>query len=186
MATSTGAHPAWMARKYPDILRVDYEGRKRKFGGRQNSCPNSPTYLTYSVRLASKLAKHYKNQKNIIAWHVSNEYGGDCYCENCERAFRVWLQKRYGTIDAVNEAWDTAFWGHTFYDWEDIVLPDLRSEHFCGERTTFQGISLDYRRFMSDSILACYKAEYPGNPAGNSGCGYHNKSDGILQTIGLF
>lgn len=160
MATSTGAHPAWMARKYPDILRVDYEGRKRKFGGRQNSCPNSPTYLTYSVRLASKLAKHYKNQKNIIAWHVSNEYGGDCYCENCERAFRVWLQKRYGTIDAVNEAWDTAFWGHTFYDWEDIVLPDLRSEHFCGERTTFQGISLDYRRFMSDSILACYKAEY--------------------------
>lgn len=160
MATATGAHPAWMARKYPDILRVDYEGRKRKFGGRQNSCPNSPTYLKYSVLLAGKLAEHYKDQKNIIAWHVSNEYSGDCYCENCERAFRVWLKEHYHTIDAVNAAWDTAFWGHTFYDWDDIVLPDLRSEHFCGERTTFQGISLDYRRFMSDSILNCYKLEY--------------------------
>ncbi len=159
MATATGAHPAWMARKYPDILRVDYEGRKRKFGGRHNSCPNSPTYRKYSVRLASRLAEHFAGQKNIIAWHVSNEYSGDCYCENCERAFRVWLQERYGSLAALNKAWNTAFWGHTFYDWDDIVLPDLRSEHFCGERTMFQGISLDYRRFMSDSILDCYKSE---------------------------
>ncbi len=159
MATATAVHPAWMARKYPDILRVDYEGRKRKFGGRHNSCPNSPTYRKYSVRLASKLAEHFAGQKNIIVWHVSNEYSGDCYCENCEKAFRGWLQERYGSLSAVNKAWNTAFWGHIFYDWDDIVLPDLRSEHFCGERTMFQGISLDYRRFMSDSILDCYKLE---------------------------
>ena len=60
MATSTGAHPAWMAKRHPDILRVDFEGRKRKFGGRHNSCPNSPTYRTYAPRLAEKLAERYK------------------------------------------------------------------------------------------------------------------------------
>ena len=109
MATATAVHPAWMARKYPDILRVDYEGRKRKFGGRHNSCPNSPTYRKYSVRLASKLAEHFAGQKNIIVWHVSNEYSGDCYCENCEKAFRGWLQERYGSLSAVNKAWNTAF-----------------------------------------------------------------------------
>lgn len=160
LATSTGAHPAWMARKYPDILRTGFNGMKRKFGDRHNSCPNSPTYRKYSVRLASKLASRYKDFDNIVAWHVSNEYGGECYCENCEKAFRVWLQDRYQTLDNLNRAWNTSFWGHTMYDWDDIVLPNMLSEHFAPDRTTFQGISLDYRRFNSDSILDCCKLEY--------------------------
>ena len=59
MATSTAAHPAWMAKKYPDILRTEFNGMKRKFGSRHNSCQNSPTYQKYSVRLAKKLAESY-------------------------------------------------------------------------------------------------------------------------------
>ncbi len=160
MATSTGAHPAWMARKYPDILRVDFDGRKHKFGIRHNSCPSSPTYQKYSVALAEKIAERYKDYDNIVAWHISNEYGGECYCENCEKAFRVWLQKRYKTIDKLNEVWDTPFWGHTFYDWDDVVLPDRRSEFFDEESVTAQGIALDYDRFMSDAIMDMYIREY--------------------------
>lgn len=160
LATSTGAHPAWMAKRHPDILRVDFEGRKHKFGGRHNSCPNSPTYQKYSVRLARKLAERYKDYENIVAWHISNEYGGECYCENCERAFREWLKEKYGTIEELNRVWNTSFWGHTFYDWDEIVLPNALSEHFEYERSMFQGITLDYKRFNSDSILKCYRMEY--------------------------
>ena len=160
LATSTGAHPAWMARKYPEILRTDFGGVKRKFGGRHNSCPNSMVYRNYSVKLAGELAKRYQDYDNIVAWHISNEYGGECYCENCEKAFRVWLKKRYGTLEKLNRAWNTSFWGHTFYDWEEIVLPDTRSEHMELERTMAQGISIDYRRFNSDSILDCFRLEY--------------------------
>ena len=160
LATSTAAHPAWMARRHPDILRTEFNGMKRKFGSRHNSCPNSPTYRKYSTALAAKLAERYKSYDNIVAWHISNEYGGECYCENCERAYREWLKNKYQTIDAVNRAWDTAFWGHTFYDFDDIVLPNMLSEHFASNRTTFQGITLDYRRFNSESILECYRLEY--------------------------
>lgn len=160
LATSTAAHPAWMAKKYPDILRTEFNGMKRKFGGRHNSCPNSPAYQKYSVALAKELAVRYQEFDNIVAWHVSNEYGGECYCENCERAFRIWLKKRYQKIEELNRVWNTAFWGHTFYDWDEVVLPNMLSEHFGQERTMFQGISLDYRRFNSDSMLENYKAEY--------------------------
>lgn len=160
LATSTGAHPAWMARKHPDILRVEHNGMKRKFGGRHNSCPNSPTYQKYAAALAGKLAERYKGCDNIVAWHISNEYGGECYCENCEKKFREWLREKYKTIEEVNRVWDTAFWGHTFYDFDDIVLPNLLSEHMEGGRTCFQGISLDYRRFNSESILNAYRLEY--------------------------
>lgn len=164
MATSTGAHPAWMAKRHPDILRTDGNGRKRKFGGRHNSCPNSPTYRLYASRLAKRLAKRYKGYSNIVAWHVSNEYGGTCYCENCEKAFREWLKRKYKTLEEMNRCFFTDFWGHTFYDWDEVVLPNLLSEHFIGEngeeRTMFQGISLDYMRFISDSMLECFQIEY--------------------------
>ena len=160
MATSTGAHPAWMARKHPDILRVESNGMRRKFGSRHNSCPNSPTYQKYAKALAARLAERYKDYDNIVAWHISNEYGGECYCENCEKAFRVWLKEKYHTIDEVNRVWDTAFWGHTFYDFDDIVVPNHLSEHWGNDRTTFQGISLDYKRFNSESLLNAFRLEY--------------------------
>lgn len=165
LATSTGAHPAWMAKLHQDILRTEKNGMKRKFGGRHNSCPNSPTYRKYAPKLAAKLAERYRDYDNIAAWHISNEYGGECYCENCEKAFRVWLKKQYGTLEEVNRSFNTAFWGHTFYDWDEIVLPNYLSEHFVDgatgmERTMFQGISLDYMRFFSDSMLECFRLEY--------------------------
>ncbi len=160
LATSTAVHPAWMARKYPDILRTEFNGMKRKFGGRHNSCPNSRTYRKYAPALAARLAERYRDYDNIVAWHISNEFGGVCYCENCERRFREWLKEKYRTIEEVNRVWDTAFWGHTFYDFDEIVTPNLLSEHFAPDRTTFQGISLDYRRFNSESILDCYRLEY--------------------------
>lgn len=166
LATSTAAHPAWMARKYPDVLQVDFNGQKRKFGGRHNSCPNSPTFRKYSARMAEKLAERYKDHPALLIWHINNEYGGagNCYCDNCEAAFREWLKARYGTLETLNRAWNTGFWGHTFHDWEDIVLPSGRSEEWAGANgrteTNFQGISLDYIRFHSDSLLDCYKLEY--------------------------
>lgn len=159
LATSTAAHPAWMAKKYPEILRTEPNGLRRKFGSRHNSCPNSPIYRKYSVALAEKLAQRYGKYDNIIAWHISNEYGGECVCENCAAAFRRWLKERYGTIEEVNRAWDTAFWSHTFYDWEEIEPASYMTEHWGWERTTFQGISLDYRRFFSESMMQCYLLE---------------------------
>ena len=51
------------------------------------------------------------------------------------------------------------FWGHTIYDWDEIVLPNALSEGLGEEKTAFAGISIDYRRFNSDSILENYKME---------------------------
>jgi beta-galactosidase len=160
LATGTGAHPAWLARKYPDVTRVDFEGRKHVYGQRHNACPNSPSFRRFAAAYVERLAQRYGDRDNVIAWHVGNEYGGACYCENCAAAFRVWLQRRYGTLQRLNEAWNTTFWSHTMYDWDDVVPPNALSEHWRGpDHTAFQGITLDYLRFTTDSMIECYLVE---------------------------
>lgn len=164
LATSTAAQPAWMSKKYPDILPVDFEGRKRKHGGRVNFCPNSIKYREFSSRLAQKLAERYKDHPSLAAWHIGNEYGEYCYCDNCEEEFRKWVKNRYKTIEEVNKRWNMSFWGHTLYDFDEITVPSALNEMWTDsngrECTNFQGISLDYKRFMSQSILECYLGEY--------------------------
>ncbi|MDR2730493.1 MAG: beta-galactosidase [Treponema sp.] len=159
LATGTATHPAWMARKYPDVLRVNTDGSKRKFGDRENSCPNSPIFRKYSGLLARKLAQRYGKRDDIIAWHVSNEYSGYCFCGNCQDAFRKWLEKKYKTIEALNTAWNSSFWGHTYYDWSDIAAPSNLGGEWNYNRSSCQIQSIDYRRFFSDSQLECYLIE---------------------------
>ena len=159
LATSTGALPAWMAKRYPEVERTDWDGRHKKYGERHNACPNSPVFQKYSRRLAEKLAERYGNNPNVKCWHISNEYGGVCYCENCEKAFRVWLREKYDTLEQLNKAWNTEFWGHTFYDWDEIVAPNALGEGLWNGGTAFAGISIDYKRFNSDGMLKNYMAE---------------------------
>ena len=97
--TSSWQHPqrhclhGW-SRKYPETMSTDYEGRRHKFGARHNFCPNSLVYQKYAKALATELAKRYSGNKNISVWHINNEYGGYCYCDNCQKQFRVWLKDK--------------------------------------------------------------------------------------------
>ena len=164
LATSTAAMPAWMVKKYPEVARTDYFGNHHKFGLRHNACPNSLVYQKYTKALVEELAKRYVKNEHVTCWHVNNEYGGvhggDCYCENCEKAFRVWLKRKYRTIEAVNKAWNFEFWGHTVYDWEEIVLPNVQGDGMSDPgKTAFAGLSIDYQRFISDSLLNNYIME---------------------------
>lgn len=159
LATSTAALPAWMFKKYQEVARTDYDGRHHKFGQRHNACPNSLVYQKYAERLATKLAERYGENPQVTCWHINNEYGGECYCDNCEKAFRVWLKDKYHTIEALNKAWNMEFWGHTVYEWDEIVLPNALSEGIGYDKTAFAGISIDYRRFNSDSLLKNYMME---------------------------
>ena len=163
LATATGALPPWLAHQHPEVTRVDFQGRKHKYGQRHNHCPNSPVFRRLSPELAGRLAERYGNHPQLVAWHIGNEYGGfdgGCWCDNCGIAYRLWLQERYGSLDELNRAWNATFWSHTYGDWDEIVPPNILSEHWRGpNHTAFQGNTLDYLRFMSDSMLRNYLDE---------------------------
>ncbi|MER7562348.1 beta-galactosidase [Streptomyces sp. NPDC097941] len=160
LATGTAALPPWLAHRYPEVNRTDFEGRRHRYGQRHNFCPSSPAYRRLATAMAERLAERYADHPALLAWHINNEYGGVCYCDLCAEAFRDWLRNRYVTLDALNDAWWTTFWSHRYTSFEEIEPPSALTEHWRGpDHTAFQGITLDYFRFTTDALLGCFLAE---------------------------
>ena len=93
LATPTGARPAWMAQKYPEVLRVDSSLHRNHMGERHNHCYTSPVYREKARQINVRLSQAFGKHPGVILWHISNEYGGECYCELCQEAFRQWLKE---------------------------------------------------------------------------------------------
>ena len=157
LATGTATPPPWLSSAYPEILPVDLDGRTMWPGSRQAWCPSSRLYRDLALELTGRMAARYSDHPALAMWHVSNEYACHnlpCFCDRCAVAFREWLERRYATLDRLNDAWGTAFWSQRYTAWEDVLPPR--------HTTTFHNPThvLDYHRFGSDTLLDFYRAEH--------------------------
>jgi beta-galactosidase len=150
LATPSGARPAWMSQRYPEVLRVSRERTRNLHGARHNHCLSSPVYREKVRLINTKLAERYKDHPALGVWHISNEYGGECHCPLCRERFQEYLKKKYGSIEALNEAWWTSFWSHTYTDWSQVESPSP-----IGEAGT-HGLNLDWMRFTTEQFRDFY------------------------------
>ena len=153
LATPSAARPAWMSQKYPEVLRVNERREKQLHGGRHNHCLSSKIYRDKVQQINALLAERYKDHPALGAWHISNELSGECHCPACQENFRLWLKEKYGTLDALNAAWWTAFWSHTYTDWSQIESPSP-----IGEQSV-HGLKLDWKRFTTEQFVKWYDIE---------------------------
>jgi len=143
LGTQTAAMPAWVPRKYPEVLATQKDGTRITWGVRKNNCFTSGTYRLLSERITRAMAEHFKDAPNVIGWQTDNEFGHPfCYCATCRAEFQDWLRRKYGSIDALNRAWGTHFWGHKVTTWGEIVIPDDPNMHN-------PSACLDWQRFYS-------------------------------------
>lgn len=150
--TPTATPPAWLTQKYPEVLNATQSGVLMRHGLRRHYNYNSPVYRQKTCVIVEELAKHYATHPSIIGWQIDNEFNcevNDFYSQADHDAFRVFLQKRYGTLDALNAAWGTVFWSQTYTEWDQIHVP----------RPTPNGsinphLHLDYIRFVSESAIS--------------------------------
>ena len=167
MGTPTATPPRWLAddaeARGESIYQVDRLGRRRAFGTRRHYCHNSPFYQAESRRIVETQARHYAGHGGIIGWQIDNEFGCHdttvCYCDDCRAAFAKWLESRYGSIGAVNDAWGTAFWSQEYRSFNEVIVPAFTAVEQPGRHTHNPGLLLDYQRFSSDSIVRYQKLQ---------------------------
>lgn len=155
LATPSAAPPAWMSQKYPETLRVGADRVRRLHGNRVNYNWASSLYREKTAEMAERLANRYGKHPALAMWHVSNEYGGEDFSEDSRLAFIQWLKTRYsGSLTDLNEAYWSAFWGHTYTDWDQIQIPGQPYSE-----SAIHGLNIDWRRFVSDQILEFFLNE---------------------------
>ncbi len=156
LATPTASPPAWFFKKYPQARAVTKEGVPLGFGARGIVSPSSPEYKAAAVRIATELAKRYGTHPAVKMWHIHNEYGvpiSDEYSDYAQDAFRRWLQDRYETLEALNDAWGTRFWGQYYHQWDEVGAPRLTAAEINPSQ------KLDYQRFSDWAMRQCFIAE---------------------------
>ncbi|MFE9819206.1 beta-galactosidase [Streptomyces sp. NPDC005773] len=153
LATPTASPPPWMGARHPETLPRTEDGSVVWYGSRQQFCASSPVYRRYAAALTEDLAARYADHPALTVWHINNEYCTHCWCDETAADFRRWLRSRYDTVDALNEAWGTAFWSQRYDSWTEI-LPPRKAQYMKNPAQV-----LDFKRFTSDTLMECYVAE---------------------------
>ena len=148
MCTPTLCPPAWMGDRYPEIYLVGSDGRRREHGIRANASLSNPVYRDFAEKIVKAFAEHYGSDQRIWGWQVDNEpLAVADYSPSALEAFRIWLKKRYITIDKLNSVWAGSFWSTRYSDFNQIRIPN---EAMNNEDKLSPHAILDFQRFTAD------------------------------------
>lgn len=157
LGTPTATPPKWLVDQRPDMVALDRDGRARGFGSRRHYCFSHEGYRAEAVRITRAVARRYGNHAAVVAWQTDNEYGCHdtvlSYSDAARDAFRAWLERRYGVIEALNSAWGNVFWSMEYRSFGEIDLPNLTVTEANPAHW------LAFRRFSSDQVIAFNRAQ---------------------------
>ena len=126
LGTPTATPPRWLSRLYPDVMMENADGRRASHGGRRHCCSNNVHYNEYSMRIVERMAQEFADDPSVIGWQIDNEiyaWSQGCFCPDCQGKFREYLRAKFGSIDALNEAWNLNLFSQWYDDFADIPAP---------------------------------------------------------------
>lgn len=153
VGTPTYAVPAWLVRKYPEIMVTTPEGRKR-YGPRQLMDITHPAFLFHAERLIRNMMKVSAAHPAVIGFQLDNEtkYYESC-SSNVQQGFVQAIKAEYdGNLERLNDDWGLDYWSNRIDSWEDF--PDVVNTINGSLGCAFQR----YQRSLVTKFLAWQRA----------------------------
>ena len=161
IGTPTYAVPAWLVKKYPDIMVTNRNGQV-KYGPRQSMDILNPDFLRYAERIIRKLLEAVMPYSCVIGFQLDNETKHyDNYGKYAQKKFLDFLKNKYKTTDAFNKAFTLAYWSNSIHSWED--MPDISNSInwnlHCEYEKFLRSCAADYLKWQADIINEYKKPE---------------------------
>jgi beta-galactosidase len=148
IGTPTDTPPAWLTQKYPQVLRIDGDGKRLGHGGRRQFSISDPHYRQLSRDIVGRMAQALGKEPNVIGWQIGNEYTDESYDPAAKAGWVDWLKARYGTLDKLNDAWTTQYWSQTYSDWSQVPFNTEKGN---------PGLMLEQKRYITSQWVAFQK-----------------------------
>src|SRR5579885_3671920 len=120
--TYMDAAPDWVGRKFPDSFYVAASGEVMRPESAPGYCVDHPgvrraeeAFFTALARRAAQspafLGWDLWSEPHVINWATANYllHPEFCFCPASIRRFRAWLQHKYASLEALNQAWYRQF-----------------------------------------------------------------------------
>ena len=142
LGTPTATPPAWLTKKYPEVLRVEETGLRVTHGNRAHASVSSPFYRQLCRVIVEQMVKRFAHNPNVVGWQIDNEYGYALisHDDGTKLQFQNWLKDKYKTLDNLNARWTTAYWSEAYDNWDEIPIP------VAGHNP---GLMLEWKRFVT-------------------------------------
>lgn len=125
LGTPTYAVPPWLAREHPEIAAETKTGVRRGWGARQEIDITHPEFRRHAERVVRRVVEEFRDHPAVVGYQLDNEPGLLLlHNDGVFAAFRRWLESRFGTVEAINEAWGLAYWSHRLSSWDELWRPD--------------------------------------------------------------
>jgi len=149
------AAPDWAIKKYPQYFYMDEDHHPFVPGIRANTpsggwpglCFDHDEVRELEERFIRGVISETKKYDNVAFYEPMNEphtwvdlakkpSGIFCYCPASTKKFQNWLQKKYGDVETLNNAW-----GHFYRSFDEILPP--RWMHSYSDYTDFRLFNMD-------------------------------------------
>jgi len=126
LCTPTATPPIWLSHGHPERAFIDAEGRAMIHGARQHMSYENPEVRAACLRIVAAEAAALGRHPAVIAWQIDNElkcHVAEDFNPSAIANWQRWLEKRYGTIEALNAAWGTEIWSQRYQRFDQVPAP---------------------------------------------------------------
>lgn len=125
LGTPTYAVPPWLMQKHPEIAAEERTGQRVPWGARQEADTSHPVFRDHAERVIRAVVGRYADHPAVVGYQVDNEPGHQVpHNAHVFAGFKAWLLEQYGTVEAINEAWNLTHWAHRMTEIDQLWTPD--------------------------------------------------------------